>query len=182
MSKTLVAYYSRTGNTKIVAEAVQHALGAGVKCLPVDKVDSLADCRLVFVGFPVHAHTVPFPAEQFLKSIPAGTPIALFSTHGAVPESRMATEALEYAVVLTGHCRLLGTFHCRGKLSLQALEAFSASPEHREWSEMAPSAATHPDTHDLDEAALFAKHMKAKAAAAPFASRRSGPGRPAEGI
>jgi flavodoxin len=164
MSKTLVAYFSRTGNTKMVAETIHRTLGGDALCLPLDKVEGMVEFRLIFIGFPVQAHSVPFPVERFLKSIPAGKPIALFSTHGAVPEHRLAKQALEYAAVLTGHCRLLGTFHCRGKLSMQALEVFARSPEHREWSEMAPSAASHPDTHDLAEAALFAGHMKALAA------------------
>jgi len=163
MSKTLVAYFTRTGNTKMVAEAIHRALGYEAACLPLDKVEHVGDFRLIFIGFPVQAHSVPFPVERFLKSLPAGKPIALFSTHGSVREHRMAKEALEYAAVLTSHCRLLGTFHCRGKLSMQALEAFAKSPEHREWSEMAPSAASHPDAHDLAEAALFAGHMKALA-------------------
>lgn len=180
MRKILVAYYTRTGNTQMVAEAIHRTLGGEAACLPLEKVESPGDFRLIFVGFPVHAHSVPFPVEHFLKSLPAGKPIALFSTHGAVREHRMAKEALEYAAVLTSHCRLLGTFHCRGKLSMHALEAFAQSPEHREWSEMAPSAASHPDTHDLAEAALFAGHMKALAGGTSSSSRTAKPGNKAD--
>ncbi|MHB8054352.1 MAG: flavodoxin family protein [Candidatus Aminicenantales bacterium] len=164
MSKTLVTYFSRTGNTKMVAEAIYQALDGDRILLPLDKAENLDDYHLIFIGFPVQSHSVPFPVERFLKSLPVGKQIAFFSTHGSVPELRMAAEALEYAAVLTSHCRLLGTFHCRGKLSFQALEAFARSPEHKEWSEMAPSAASHPDKHDLAEAALFAVHMKARSA------------------
>lgn len=164
MSKTLVAYFSRTGNTKKVAEAIFAELAGDRTLVSIDKAGSLEGYDLIFIGFPVQSHSVPFPVETFLKSLPKGKRIALFSTHGAFPHHRIALEALEYASVLTGHCRLLGTFHCRGKLSLQALEAFAKSPEHREWSEMAPSAATHPDAHDLAEAGIFSRHMKALSA------------------
>jgi len=162
MSKTLVVYFSRTGNTQKVAETIFEELDGDRTLIPMDKAGSLDAYDLIFIGFPVQSHSVPYPVEQFLKSLPRGKKIALFSTHGAFPHHRIALEALEYAAVVSGHCRLLGTFHCRGKLSFQALEAFSRSPEHREWTEMAPSAATHPDAHDLAEARLFARHMKAR--------------------
>ena len=171
MSRTLVAYFSRTGNTKLVAESIHQALDGDRTLWPIDKAGPLDDFDLIFIGFPVQSHSVPYPVEQFLKSLPAGMKIALFSTHGAFPHHPMAREALEYAAVLTGQCRLLGTFHCRGKLSLQALEAFTRSPEHQEWTNMAPSAASHPDTHDLAEAVIFARHMKARSAESGEASR-----------
>ena len=166
MNKTLIAYFSRTGNTKMVAEAIHRALGGNRKLAAIEDAGPLADYGLIFAGFPVQAHSVPLPAERFLKSIPAGANIALFSTHGAFPQHRLAREALEYAAVLVSRGRLLGTFHCRGKLSLQALEALAKSPEHQEWVKMAPSAASHPDAHDLAEAAVFARHMKARSAEA----------------
>jgi len=162
MSKTLVAYFSRTGNTQKVAEAIDGEMTGDRTLTTIDKAEALDAYDLIFIGFPVQSHSVPFSVETFLKSLPKGKRIALFSTHGAFPHHRIALEALEYAAVLSSHCRLLGTFHCRGKLSLQALDVLAKSPEHREWLEMAPSAASHPDTHDLAEAAVFARHMKAR--------------------
>jgi len=162
MSKTLVAYFSRTGNTQKVAETIYGELTGDRTITTIDQAEALDAYDLIFIGFPVQSHSVPFPVETFLKSLPKEKRIALFSTHGAFPHHRIALEALEYAAVLSSHCRLLGTFHCRGKLSLQALDVLAKSPEHREWSEMAPSAASHPDAHDLAEAAVFARHMKAR--------------------
>jgi flavodoxin len=164
MSKILVAYFSRTGNTKKGAETIHGEIEGDRTLATIDKTGPLEAYDLIFVGFPVQSHSLPFPVETFLKSLPKGKKIALFSTHGAFPHHRMALEAIEYAAVLSSHSRLLGTFHCRGKLSLQALDVLARSPEHREWSEMAPSAASHPDAHDLAEAAIFARHMKARSA------------------
>jgi flavodoxin len=160
MNKALVAYFSRTGNTKKVAEAVFDSLDGDKDIRPIDQVSSLDAYDLVFIGFPVHMHSVPFSVEEFLKKIPARKKIALFSTHGALPGHRLSREAIEHAVVAASQAKVLGTFACRGRLSVQALDALSKSPEHLEWTAMSASAGTHPDADDLEEARHFARRMK----------------------
>jgi flavodoxin len=161
MSNILVTYFSLTGNTKQVAEAIHDSLEGDKTILPVDKVYELNDFTLFFIGFPVHSHSVPFKIESLLKRIPQGKKIALFSTHGAITGSHLSQEAIEHAVVTASQTKVLGTFSCRGKISSQALEVLSKSPEHRTWAEMAPSAQTHPDEGDLEDARSFAKKMAA---------------------
>ncbi len=124
MAKTLVTYFSRTGNTKKIAEAVFEAVPGDKVLLPMKEVSDLAPYRLVFIGFPVQSHSVAPPAEEFLKRVPAGKKIAFFSTHGSVTGSNLAREALEHATILAAGAKLLGTFACRGKVSLQALMDF----------------------------------------------------------
>jgi flavodoxin len=167
MSKTLVAYFSQTGNTRQVAEAVYDAL-EGEKQL--NSIEDLKDLDLdpfgiIFIGFPVHSHSVPFPVEMFLKSLPAGKKIALFSTHGSLTGGRLSREALEHATVATPGMRVLGTFSCRGRVSPQALEILRKSPEHNAWTDMAASAHSHPDRGDLEEAGIFARWIMTLAAA-----------------
>ncbi|MEN6560740.1 MAG: flavodoxin family protein [Acidobacteriota bacterium] len=158
MAKTLVAYFSQTGNTKLVAEAIFAALAGDKVLKPISEAGGdLASCQLIFVGFPVQTHSVPYPVEAFLKSVPEGRKVALFSTHGSVTGSRLAREALEYASILVARARLVGTFSCRGKVSLKALEILMQSPEHQAWADMAASAATHPDASDLEDARAFAR-------------------------
>lgn len=159
MPKTLVTYYTRTGNTKLVAEAIFDELGGDKKILPLAEAGDLAPYGLLIVGFPVHSHSVPYQAEVFLKRIPAGKKAAVFSTHGSVTGSRLSREALEHAAVLISRTDLIGTFSCRGKVSMQALEILMKSPEHEAWADMAASASTHPDAHDLAEARAFAKRV-----------------------
>ena len=60
MSKILVAYFSLTGNTKQVAEAIHDSLEGDKTILPVDEVQELNEFTLIFIGFPVHSHSVPF--------------------------------------------------------------------------------------------------------------------------
>jgi len=160
MHKTLVAYYSRTGNTKKVAEAIFSALEGDKELKPIEEALRLDAYGLIFVGFPVQSHSVPYKVEEFLKTIPAKKKIALFCTHGALPGHRLSREAIEHAVVLAARAKVLGTFAVRGRLSMQALDAFAKSPEHLEWTEMAASGDTHPDATDLAEARVFARQMR----------------------
>lgn len=157
MSKILVTYISWTGNTKKVAEAILDALEGEKTIKTLDETQKLDEYELIFIGFPVHSHSVPFKIEELIKSIPPGKKIALFSTHGSLTGSRLSREALEHATILASNSKLLGTFTCRGKVSLQAMEVLSESPEHKAWVEMAASAQTHPDKNDLEDARSFAK-------------------------
>lgn len=164
MAKTLITYYSRTGNTRLIAEAIDSAISGNKEFLPLREVDSIEDYDILFIGFPVQSHSIPHQVEQFLKTIPKGGKIALFSTHGSLNGSRPAREALEHAVSLVSQAKLLGTFSCRGKVSHEAMEVLGRSPEHKAWTEMAVSAQTHPDEHDRKEAAAFARWILTLAA------------------
>ena len=157
MAKILVTYFSRTGNTKLVAEAIYGALSGDKTIKPMAEAGDLSPYQIIFAGFPVQTHSVPYPAEVFLKSIPEDKKVALFSTHGSVTGSQLSREALEYASILLGKAQLLGTFSCRGKVSVKALEVLTQSPEHEAWADMAASAATHPDASDLEDARSFGR-------------------------
>jgi len=168
MAKTLVTYFSRTGNTKLVAEAIHGALGGDKTIKPMAEAGDLTPYQLIFAGFPVQTHSVPYPVEVFLKSIPEGKKVALFSTHGSVAGSRLSREALEYASILVARARLIGTFSCRGRVSMKALEVLMQSPEHEAWADMAASAATHPDESDLEDARAFARWITTLSAQGPY--------------
>jgi flavodoxin I len=159
MAKTLVTYFSETGNTKKIAEAIHDSLQGEKVIKPVDEAQELDEYSLIFIGFPIHSHGVPLKIERLLQRIPSGKKIALFSTHGSITGSRLSREAIEHAVVTASKAKVLGTFSCRGKVSAHALEVLSKSPEHKAWSEMAASAQTHPDDGDMEEARTFARWM-----------------------
>ena len=157
MSKILVTYMSLTGNTKKVADAIFEVLKGDKSIKTLDEANDLDEYELIFIGFPVHSHSVPFKIEELIKRIPSGKKIALFSTHGSLAGGRLSREALEHASILASGSKVLGTFSCRGKVSLRAMEVLSKSPEHRAWVEMAASAQTHPDQNDLEDARSFAR-------------------------
>ena len=161
MSKILVTYFSQTGNTKKIAESIYESLEGDKTIKPVDEVQNIQDYSLLFIGFPVHSHGVPFKIENLLKKIPKGKKIALFSTHGSLSGGRLSREAIEHAATIAAKAKILGTFSCRGKVSTAALEILSKSPEHKAWADMAVSARTHPDEGDVEDAKSFARWIMA---------------------
>jgi flavodoxin len=84
MPKTLVTYFSQTGNTKKIAEAIFEALEGEKAIQPIDEIQQLEEYNLIFIGFPVHSHSVPFIIHDFIKNIPENKKIAFFSTHGSL--------------------------------------------------------------------------------------------------
>ncbi len=109
--KTLVAYLTRSGNTRVIAGTFQRALGADlfeirpVRPYPDDyeqhvaqatrerdsgfepplagKVDNIAAYSTVFLGFPVWGETAPPPVRSFLKAHDLrGKTLRPFITHG----------------------------------------------------------------------------------------------------
>ncbi len=160
MSSILVTYNTRTGNTQKVAEAVYAAVRGEKTIQPLSEVTDVNAFDLIFIGFPVHSHSISVHAEDFLKTIPKGKKVALFSTHGSLPGSRFSRQALEYAAVVSSQTKLLGSFACRGKVSPEAMAVLSRSPEHKAWIEMAVSAVSHPDAQDLLEAGEFARWIQ----------------------
>jgi len=166
MSRTLVTYFSKTGNTKKIADAIYMKVSGDKTIKPVNELQEheIEEYSLVFIGFPVYSHSIPFPLEGILKNIPPNKKIALFSTHGSLTGSRLSREALEYATVLALKAKVLGSFSCRGKVSLKAVDVLEKSPEHKAWAEMSASAGTHPDRNDLEDAMSFARWIMVLAA------------------
>ncbi len=157
MPRILVTYFSQTGNTKKVAEAIFKELPAEKELKSIDEAQNLERYHLIFIGFPVHSHGVPLKVEKFLKDIPYGKKIALFSTHGSFTGSRLSREAFEHAISVASRAVILGTFSCRGRVAPGMLEVLQKSVEHKAWAEMAASAEPHPDERDIEDARSFAK-------------------------
>jgi flavodoxin len=159
MMKTLVTYFTKTGNTEKVARAIYEAIGDEKKLVPVNEVKNSDEYDLIFCGFPVHAHSVPLSVQDFIKSIPPNKNLALFVTHGSLRGGELAVTAIEHAISLASKLKVLGTFGCRGKVDPKIIETLLKSLEHRAWAETAKSAASHPDDSDLEDAKHFARKV-----------------------
>jgi flavodoxin len=160
--KALVTYYSQTGNTEKLARAIYDAIHCEKELLPIEAVQNTEGYDIIFVGFPVQAHSVPAKVYPFFKHLSEGQPIALFCTHGSLRGGHLPKQALEHAISLASRAKVLGTFGVRGKVNSHVIEALMAKLEHKAWAEEAQGACEHPDDADLADGKDFAKGILAK--------------------
>jgi len=160
--KILVTYLSQTGNTEKVARAIYDSIEFARDILPLQEAKSVEGYDLVFVGFPVHANSVPPKVQPFIKGLPKNQFVAFFHTHGALRGSELARTGLENAVSLAAHSKVLGTFACQGQVKPALIEALLSKPEHMKWCEEAQAAEGHPDKADLADAREFAAEVLAR--------------------
>ena len=164
--KALVAYFTQTGNTEKLAKAIFETIDVEKEIQQITDLQGVEGYDVVFCGFPVQAHSVPMPVQEFIKGLPAGQKLAIFTTHGSLRGGQLAVTAMEHAVSLAANAKVLGQFGCRGKVSYQIIEALMKKPEHKAWAVEAQGAASHPDKADLEDGQDFARKMMAKALSA----------------
>jgi len=161
--KALVTYYSETGNTEKLAQAIFEGIERMEKeILPIEEVQDVDGYDLIFCGFPVQASSVPGKAEAFLRNIPEQKKLALFATHGSLRGGELAVTAFYYAMSLAPKATVVGTFGCRGKVKGSLIDALMQKIEHKAWATEAQSAFRHPDGADLEDGKEFAKWMVTK--------------------
>lgn len=161
--KALVTYFSESGNTEKLAKAIYEGVNASGKELASISDANASGSDVIFVGFPVHASSVPAKVEKFIKEIPKGKMVAFFVTHGSLRGGQLAITALHHALGLALNLTVLGTFGCRGQVKPEIIEALLQKPEHKGWAMEAQSASGHPDEADFKDGREFADLMIGKA-------------------
>lgn len=175
--KVLVTYYSQTGNTEKLAHAIYEALKSTKVILPVSEVKDVQGYGLIFIGFPVQAHSVPVPVQIFIQHLPRGQHIAFFSTHGSLRGGHLPRQALEHAYSLAAGAKILGHLGVRGRVRETLLEELFKKVEHQSWVEEARGAAQHPNQADLEDGRDFARRMEGLALAEETLSVVGSPGK-----
>jgi len=131
-----VVYYSLTGNTKKVAEAIATELG--VIAESVKTKDKLAEESFVFLGTGLYG---PYGSRGFRQIINGnnfdGRKVALFGTSGEGKGKEV--EALEETVAAKG-AAISGRFYCKGRFLFFINR-------------------TRPTEEDLENARTFAREM-----------------------
>jgi menaquinone-dependent protoporphyrinogen IX oxidase len=163
----LVAYWSQTGNTRKIAEAIFDSLSCGKALKPFDEVDTLDGFDLTFIGFPIMQFGPPQVAKKFIAALAAGKKIALFVTHAMISGSEnpqqqaMLQKELEKCLSVCSKSELIGLFHCQGELSEKMASELMASniTVLLEFGAMRPLTLGHPDPDELMQAKNFALRM-----------------------
>ncbi len=162
--KTLVAYFSQTGKTKKVAEAIYESIEGDKELKELGEVESLDGYDLSFIGFPIIAFGPAKEGKEFLEEKAAGRKVALFITHAA-PEDQEGIEAwLDKCRDAASSAELVGFFHCQGELSEAIANALlkSDNPMMRSFGERRPETLGQPDESRLQRARDFAREVMAK--------------------
>jgi flavodoxin len=162
--KVLVAYVSRTGNTKKVAQAIFDQVKGTKEMKELQQVDTLEGYDLAFVGLPIEAYGPAKPAADFLQKNAAGRKIALFITHAALEDSPEVPAYLNSCKAAAAQASLVSVFDCQGELSEQIADFMTKSGDEKlvAWAKERPSTIGQPDAARLQRAGRWAKEVLAK--------------------
>ncbi|MBN1626721.1 MAG: flavodoxin domain-containing protein [Deltaproteobacteria bacterium] len=148
--KGIVVYYSATGNTAQVAEAIWRGMKSVIPCnvAPIKKVkpEDMADYDVVAIGAPNWYFRVPANVLVFIQGMPRmdGKHCVMFGTHGSGSDGMfwiMSRNILKKGMTIIGWSGWYGT---------DFLTPHSCVPDG-EWG--------HPDSIDLVEAEAFGRQM-----------------------
>ena len=168
--KVLVMYFSQSGNTEKIANAIwEEALRTNeADCKKLEDVtpDDAAGYDVIFIGSPLHSGSLAAPVQKCLGVFQAnhGQKMAGFITHFAPAylEQDMEgfTEPIKTTCIEKG-IEYIGYFDCQGALA----EAMHAPVKKKldlsdeQWAGMAKQMAGHPNEDDLVNAKKYAREV-----------------------
>lgn len=172
--KVLVAYFSQTGNTQQIAEAICQEAGrsneAELAKIEDLNADSFSAYDLVFVGSPIHAGGLAAQVKDLLEALPENPSfkIAAFITHASFAYEK---EGFEQGVQQLSdinkdkNIEYFGCFDCQGRLTpaLHDMVKEAQNVSDEEWAKRMAECDKHPNAEDEQSAKEFAKEMITKA-------------------
>jgi flavodoxin len=162
--KTLVAYFSQTGQTKKVADAIFESIEGDKEMKELSEVEGLEGYDLCFIGFPIIAFGPAKDGKEFLEQHAAGRKVALFITHAAPVDQEGVGDWLDKCKEATASAELVGFFDCQGELSEAIANALlkSDNPMMKSFGERRPETVGQPDEACLQRARDFAREVLGK--------------------
>jgi flavodoxin len=163
----MVVYSSKTGNTKMIAEAIHKALPQDTEIYPVDNAPSPDHYDFIAVGGWVDKGMPDEAIQSYMQKI-HNKSIGIFLTLGAYPDSQHAAESLQKACELLKDNTILGTFICQGKVDPNLIQMMAQmtkdKPDHPhamndERKARLAEAAKHPNEQDCRNAVDTFKKM-----------------------
>jgi flavodoxin/ferredoxin len=148
--KTLIIYFSQTGNTRKMAECIREGIvgitgHCDMKELSQVDSDSLADYDLVGLGCPVFYYQEPFNVRDFMENLPIlkGRHWFAFCSHGSVIGNTfpsMAERLEKKGIIVIGY----HDTYADGTLPFYPYPTLTTG---------------HPDSQDLQEARAFGNEI-----------------------
>ena len=177
--KILITYFSQTGNTEKIAEAIHEITSknhdSNLKRIKKVKIEDLTDFDLIFIGSACHDSDLAKPVLKFLKKIPESPKYAIagFYTHSTfLPEGDNRIKKLSER--WSGKCsatfeslkekkniNFKGYFRCQG-IPSSPIEQFihkTIIKDDEEWTEFLEEVKKHPDENDIENAKKFAQDI-----------------------
>ncbi len=156
--RCLVVYSSRTGNTKLVAEAIHSVMPQEATLAAVEDAPDASSFDLICLGYWVDKGEPDARMAHYMERV-QGKLVGLFGTLGAWPDSDHAKDCMQRAAAMVQGNTLLENFLCQGKVDPKLLaamekmrEAQQAHPMTEERKARIEEAKKHPDTQDLTNA------------------------------
>jgi len=158
--KVLVAYMSRTGNTKKIAEAIYDAIPQPKEIKRVEDVASLEGYDLSFLGFPMRALGPDGKVKTFLKTHVKDRSIALFITHMAPEDAPPLQGWIQKFSDAAVGANIVGIFDCQGQLNSRLLKIIMRII--LAFMREADTSQGQPDAARLERARTFANEIMKK--------------------
>jgi flavodoxin len=162
--KLLVAYMTKTGNTKKIAEAIFGNLTGEKVIKPIDAVESIEGYDVAFLGFPIHQMGPDKKTAKLLaKHCVKGRKVVLFITHAGPEGAPDLQPMLEKFRQAARGAELVDMFDCQGELAKGIKRIMSIMPnaQFRKWAREDNSQG-QPDQTRIDRAKAFARDMMKK--------------------
>jgi flavodoxin len=162
--KILVAYLTKTGNTKKIAEAIFGDLAGEKVIKPIEEVESLDGYDVAFLGFPIHQMGPDKKTAKLLaKHCVNGRKVVLFITHAGPEGAPDLQPMLEKFRQAARGAELIDMFDCQGELAKGIKRIMSIMPnaQFRNWAREDNSQG-QPDQTRIDRAKAFARDMMRK--------------------
>ena len=159
--KVLVAYMSKTGNTKKVAEVIFEEITAEKEIKTIDAVDSTEGYDIAFLGFPIHQMGPDKKTAKLLEQhCMKGRNIVLFITHAAPEDSPDLPPMLAKFWEAASGANIIDMFDCQGELAKTVKLIMSILPDAqlRLWAKTDNSKG-QPDKARLDRARAFSRNV-----------------------
>lgn len=156
--KYAVLYYSETGNTEMLAQAIYSSIDSYEKTIvEIDYDIDIPDADLYFIGFPVHRGSCSAKVIDCFEKIKGGK-IALFATCGLQPNLKYKNKIRSAVTIwIPDDISCVGFFLCSGKTSQKGYEELLKyfSDYREEINAMVAQGNMRPDTQDILERRRF---------------------------